>query len=329
MSFDEGFFRISDTDVYRSYRIKSSSFYLYDPSQKRRYHVKISKILAGAILYASKFGWLLLSKRTKFWHNSYPFFFYCPFTGEIIQLPELELNCGFNQATFSTAPTSSGCVICVFHMCWHHEEIDVVPNKYGVTTCSPGDTTWSNLRLNDRFRGLITSVAYSKGVFYCVFQYRFLELPHIATYNLALQEWKIYRCPPFIQRFNLRPHPEVELIDSPDDDGKILVSYCYGECYVCVFSSVINNISLPAAEGEASELANTIQWVGYRRYISTSSGGKGQSCPQIYDWVGPPTSRWNIVWAVWPGSDTRVWIQPRHACPQFYDWVDGPTVKVL
>ncbi|TXG65844.1 hypothetical protein EZV62_007119 [Acer yangbiense] len=194
-----------------------------------------------------------------------------------------------------------------------------VSRRVYVDVSGPGDTTWSNLRLDDRFRGLISSVAYLKGVFYCVFQYRFLELPHIATYNLALQEWKIYRCPPFIQRFNLRPHPDVELIDSPDDDGKILVSYCYGEGYVCVFrfdqsqmkwfrienfmsdslyneyqqfksenlnnrvlfcSSVINNISLrPAAEGEASELAK--QLVGYRRCISTSSGERLYYTDQI------------------------------------------------
>ncbi|TXG65846.1 hypothetical protein EZV62_007121 [Acer yangbiense] len=345
--------------TYQRTRIKSSSFYLYDPSQKRRYHVE-TKIPAGTKLYASKFGCLLLSNNTKIWSDSYSFFFYCPFTGEIIQLPELEMNCRLNQATFSTAPTSSDCVIFVFHKHWD-EEYNHVADKFCVSTCSPGDTAWSNIWFNGRYRRWISSVAYSKGVFYCAFQMRLWLFPIIAAYNPALQEWKKYQCPPFIRRLNHHhecpddeycEYRDVELIDSPDDNGNLLLSYRYGKGFVCVFrfdqsqmewfrienfmsnslyneyqqfksenlnnrvlfcSTVINNISLPAVEGEASKLASTIHRCKYHRRC-ISSGGKDQSYPQIYDWVGQrwPTHWWNFDLPDL-NSDAIVWIQPRHS----------------
>ncbi|KAL5837862.1 hypothetical protein ACOSQ3_015031 [Xanthoceras sorbifolium] len=309
-------------------KIHSSLFYLYEPSQKRRYLLK-NKILVGAELRASKFGWLLLSKKlTKSYTcSSSSFFFYSPFTGEIIQLPELHME-DINRATFSTAPASSNCVIFVINLCYR-------ANKFCVSTFSLGDTTWSSHWFND-YHGhgpLIYNVAYAKGVFYCAFH----AFDVMGAYNPALREWKLHPYPPVFKR----PYQyHLSLIESPDDGNLILLSYNYNdpewvfrfdqsqmkwfriENFMSgqsnadheqveienlnnriLFYSLDNGISLPA-EGEASKLANTIYSTSFRWYRwCTSRGGKGGThqspCPQIYDWVDEGADR---LW--------KVWIQP-------------------
>ncbi|KAI9186693.1 hypothetical protein LWI28_019908 [Acer negundo] len=272
--------------------IRSSLFYLYEPSQKRRYRLD-NEILVGAELHASRFGWLLLSKKTKSSTSPHSFFFYCPFTGEIIQLPELHMG-DANRATFSTAPTSSDCVIFVISI--HLPYRTDIDYKFCVSTCSPGDTTWrSNLRLGENYGGPLFSVAYANGVFYCAFHAYLM----MGAYNHALQEWKVHPYPPVFKR---PTYYFLYLIESPDDGNIILLSKHYtGPAEYCVnvfrfdqsqrkwyrienftsgyseshdrddeqnveienlnkrmlFYSDLNGLSL-AAEGDASELANTI-----------------------------------------------------------------------
>ncbi|KAL5837863.1 hypothetical protein ACOSQ3_015032 [Xanthoceras sorbifolium] len=306
-------------------KIQRSLFYLYEPSQKRRYRLK-NKILLGAELRASKFGWLLLSKKlTKSYtcsssFSSSFFFFYSPFTGEIIQLPELQME-AINRATFSTAPTSSDCVIFVINLCYR-------ANKFCVNTFSLRDTTWSSHWFND-YHGhgsLIYNVAYAKGVFYCAFH----AFDMMGAYNPALHEWKLHPYPPVFKR----PYQYyLSLIESPDDGNLILLSYNYNdpewvfrfdqsqakwfiiENFMSdyehneheqvevenlnnriIYYALDNSICLPA-EGEASKLANTIQSGLFSRWFT--SGTHQSSCPQIYDWVdeGADPSR-------------KVWIQP-------------------
>ncbi|TXG65847.1 hypothetical protein EZV62_007122 [Acer yangbiense] len=280
-----------DKDI-RNKDIRSSLFYLYEPSQKRRYRLD-NEILVGAELHASKFGWLLLSRKTKSSTFPHSFFFYCPFTGEIIQLPELDMG-DANRATFSTAPTSTDCVIFVISI--HLPYRTDIDYKFCVSTCSPGDTTWrSNLRLGENYGGPLFSVAYANGVFYCAFHAYLM----MGAYNHALQEWKLHPYPPVFKR---PTYYFLYLIESPDDGNVILLSKHYtGPAEYCVnvfrfdqsqmkwyrienfssgyseshdrddeqtveiknlnkrmlFYSDLNGLSL-AAEGEASELANTI-----------------------------------------------------------------------
>ncbi|KAK3200542.1 hypothetical protein Dsin_023957 [Dipteronia sinensis] len=319
-----------------SKEIHGGLIYLYEPSQKRRYRVD-NEILVGAELHASKFGWLLLSKKTKSSTSPHSFFFYCPFTGEIILLPELDMG-DANRATFSTAPTSSDCVIFVISI--HLLSPKDVDYKFFVSTCSPGDTTWrSNLRLYETYGGLMFNVAYVNGVFYCAFH----AYQMMGAYNHALQEWKVHPYPPVFKRpivFERPPYYFLYLIESPDDRSVILLSkhytgpaeYClnvfrfdqshmkwcrienftsgYSESHDhddeqtveienlnkrMLFYSDLNGLSL-AAEGEASELANTT-------HGNYGGGMVESSCLlQIYDWVH--------------GGDgallKKVWIQPPH-----------------
>ncbi|KAK3200547.1 hypothetical protein Dsin_023962 [Dipteronia sinensis] len=244
---------------------------------------------------------------------SRPLFFYCPFTNEIIRLPELEELCFSYRATFSTAPTSSDCVIFVYQ---------------------PYPDSWSSLCFDGHFWE-IKNVAYAKGVFYCAFD---PILPYMGAYNPALQEWKIHPYPPFIHR---RDYRDLYLFDSPTDDKDLLLAYYTSGGYYpdfvyrfdqsqmewfkiknfisvsscnedghglveietlnnrVLFRSSIQYISLPA-EGEASRLANTIHWCSSKRWVW--SGGV-RSCPQIYDWVD---QRFEKKWS-------KFWIHPPHA----------------
>ncbi|KAK3200543.1 hypothetical protein Dsin_023958 [Dipteronia sinensis] len=199
--------------------IKINQFYLYEPSQKRKYRVETKIPIHIAILHASKFGWLLLSQITTLYSFSPSFFFfYCPFTNEIIQLPKLDMNLYSQiQATFSTSPTSSDCVVFVLNSCPD-------PKRIRVSTCSPGDTAWCSLLVNiDDCGWQIKKVAYSKGVFYCAFLSRFA---YMGAYNPALQEWKIHPYPPFIiQRLYNHKNSDLDLIDSPDDENLLLSYY--------------------------------------------------------------------------------------------------------
>ncbi|KAL5828115.1 hypothetical protein ACOSQ4_019912 [Xanthoceras sorbifolium] len=283
----------------RKHQINCSLFYLYEPSQKRKYLLR-NKILVGAELLASKFGWLLLSKKLSKSYTclSSSFFFYSPFTGEIIQLLELPME-DINRATFCTALVFSDCVIFVINLLYQAK-------KFCVSTFSLGDTTWSSHWLYDYYGHgqLIYNIAYAKGVFYCAFN----AYKVMGAYNPALHEWKLHPYPsvfkrPYIYHFYL--------IESLDDGNLILLAYKYNnpdwvfrfdlsqmkwfriENFMSgqsngdleqvevenlnnriLFYSPHSGISLPAAE--ASKLANTIHSTPFwwdRR--CTSRGGKG------------------------------------------------------
>ncbi|KAL5770725.1 hypothetical protein ACOSP7_014879 [Xanthoceras sorbifolium] len=270
------------------------SFYLYEPSQKHK--AKGIKI------------WLVASpnKITNI------FTFYSPFTGETIQVPELHmLNTNVKRflhtyrATFSTHPTSSDCVVFVFSSPYQG-------NKF----CA-----WSSHWFNGYYGNMIKNIVYANRVFYCVFDPLFI---YMGAYNLILQEWKTHPC----SLLFLRPYYEFSLylIESLHD-GNLLLSYYHYKRHIykvhldteidtlnnrVLISSSVNNISLPAAEGK---LADTIHWFTSNG-LTTSSGGKGQSCTQIYDWVDIGDRRGGSCidmdcdgQAEW----SKVWIQPRHA----------------
>ncbi|TXG65511.1 hypothetical protein EZV62_006786 [Acer yangbiense] len=98
----------------RKFVSNSNQCYLYDPIHKQKYTIE-NQILDGAHIHASKFGWLLLSRNI--WSTYFIFSFYSPFTNKIVELPALDMEISAGKiftnvmATFSTAPTSSDCVI--------------------------------------------------------------------------------------------------------------------------------------------------------------------------------------------------------------------------
>lgn len=130
----------------------------YRPSADRRYIArnKIEReefnVLHGAVICASKYGWLLLQKSSLS-------FFYNPYTKSIIKLPDLDLS--FNRTTFSSAPTSPDCFCFAIQSSKNSDKIYL-------STCRPGDCQWRTLML-DGFERAVYDVVYSNGTFYCVF----------------------------------------------------------------------------------------------------------------------------------------------------------------
>ncbi|KAL5783690.1 hypothetical protein ACOSP7_008719 [Xanthoceras sorbifolium] len=245
--------------------VNSSLFYLYDPSQKRKYTLQ-NEILNGANVHASKHGWLLLSKK-KYAGKRMPssfFIFYTPFNHKIIQLPELHKTNGYSKATFSTAPTSPDCLIFV---------LTAYDKKHYVSTCRLGDKRWRTVSFDGEY-GKIDSVAFVGGVFYCLFSYKHM----MASFKVDQKEWKIHSHP-WTRNGNLVV--DQHLVES--HDGNLLVSCLYLDHSQKIFRYDqldmkwfnienlgntllflgVTSMLLPAIE-EASELASTIHEAGHR-----------------------------------------------------------------
>jgi hypothetical protein len=127
------------------------------------------KVLHGAAICASKFGWLLLQKSSLS-------FFYNPYTKSIIKLPDLNLS--FNRTTFSSVPTSPDC----FCFAIQSSKND---HRIYLSICHPGDREWSTLIL-DGFRRAVEDVVYSNGTFYCVF-----TRGALGAFRVADQHWSL------------------------------------------------------------------------------------------------------------------------------------------
>jgi hypothetical protein len=130
---------------------------------------EVFKVLHGAAICASKFGWLLLQK------SSFSFF-YNPYTKSIIKLPDLDLS--FNRTTFSSVPTSPDCFCFVIQSTKND-------GKIYLSICQPGDNQWSTLIL-DGFRRAVEDVVFSNGTFYCVF-----NRGALGAFRVADQHWSL------------------------------------------------------------------------------------------------------------------------------------------
>ncbi|TXG65625.1 hypothetical protein EZV62_006900 [Acer yangbiense] len=84
---------------------------LYDPVAKRSYIVE-APILKGASPCQSKNGWVFFSKPI---FNAMCYFFYSPFTYEVIELPKAEKK-SFRKTMFSLSPSSPNCMIGSFNI---------------------------------------------------------------------------------------------------------------------------------------------------------------------------------------------------------------------
>ncbi|KAK3172128.1 hypothetical protein Dsin_032577 [Dipteronia sinensis] len=149
-----------------------SLFYLYDPSQKRKYTLVNEVVVVLRSMPANMAG--CFSQRKKH------LFFYTPFAHKIIHLPENhEYLCSNNAATFSASPTSPDCVVFVISTVHsdHH--------KLYLSTSRPGERTWSNFSFDGDY-GEIESLAFVGGVFYCLFSDGVM-----GSFKVEQQEWKI------------------------------------------------------------------------------------------------------------------------------------------
>ncbi|KAK0600389.1 hypothetical protein LWI29_014487 [Acer saccharum] len=296
----------------------SNQCYLYDPIHKQKYSIE-NQILDGAYIHASKFGWLLLSRNI--WSTYLIFSFYSPFTNKIIELPALDMKISAGKiftnvmATFSTAPTSSDCVICVVSTEPSENVVFSFFEEFCVSTCSPGGKTWNNVLLGTngiKYCTWMSQIAQVDGVLYFTFYEAVGLITVMGAFKLGPEEWKAY------------PYPRISfpsfmdcLIESEDNEN-LLILYCHGHhktWHVCQFNEAEKNwcelenlgsrmlfvstsstsLQLAASAKEDGEgigsFANTI-------HVAHSDGlhlecsflfyktlDKHPSCPQIYDWI--------------------------------------------
>ncbi|OMO82405.1 hypothetical protein COLO4_23032 [Corchorus olitorius] len=161
---------------------------LTDPPVRKKYVVekvrgKEYEFFCSAIARASSYGWLL------FENSKFGFFLYCPFTREVIKLPELKnIKNYVRVATFSLDATSSKCVIFTLeYSAWN-------PEKICINICCPGDKSWKTFKFMSGFESWYYNnpadpaidAAYANGNFYCVF-----KNGELGAFNVGLEEWTL------------------------------------------------------------------------------------------------------------------------------------------
>ncbi|KAK6126324.1 hypothetical protein DH2020_039896 [Rehmannia glutinosa] len=148
---------------------KSGDLYeFYDPSQRKTYCLEFPELRESRICYA-KDAWLLLFKPT-----TYDYFFFCPYTRELIKLPKLELM--HQMVAFSAAPTSPNCVLFTVE---HY--------------VSPGAPQWSTINYDTNmpfFSSKWNKIVFCDGGFFCLSITGLL-----GVYILEESFWAVYTMP--------------------------------------------------------------------------------------------------------------------------------------
>ncbi|KAK2640545.1 hypothetical protein Ddye_028340 [Dipteronia dyeriana] len=133
---------------------------------------------SDVVAFDSRYGWVLFSEMI---HDtiSMNFFFYNPFSNEIIELPRMEKATFYRESTFSLSPSSPGCTVISFSI--------LRDGKLGIATCRPGDLSWKMLEFQGDYKyNSIRDVAYADESFYCTF----VE-GKMGAFNIKQQEWKV------------------------------------------------------------------------------------------------------------------------------------------
>ncbi|OMO64932.1 hypothetical protein COLO4_31677 [Corchorus olitorius] len=163
---------------------------------------------------ASSYGWLLVEHVH---HPEYVLFLYCPFTREVIKLPELKYNiCDMRVTTFRLDATSPKCVVFALDCNYIQEQ------KVFVNICCPGDISWKTFEFSSglhRTRFPVhAAYAYGNGNFYCLF-----SGGELGAFNVGLGEWTTLTVEP-LPGFGTNP----KLIVS-DGDLQLMVMGDIGE----------------------------------------------------------------------------------------------------
>ncbi|TXG74249.1 hypothetical protein EZV62_002828 [Acer yangbiense] len=127
-------------------------------------------------------------------------------------------------ATFSTAPTSSDCVI--FVLSTEPPKKDVYGTsffeEFCVSTCSPGGKTWNNVLLGTNGykyqTRTISQIALVDRVLYFTFSKVYFVSFVMGAFKLGLQEWKTY---PYPKCF----HCSMDFLIESEDDENLLKLY--------------------------------------------------------------------------------------------------------
>ncbi|KAK4480831.1 hypothetical protein RD792_011682 [Penstemon davidsonii] len=171
--------RISDKPPWLMFFPKFGDLYeFYDPSKRKTYWLELPELHGSRICYA-KDGWLLLCKpRTQ------RVFFFCPYTRDMIKMPNLELT--YQIVAFSASPTSPDCMLfTVKH---------VSPTVVAVSTCRPGATEWTTVNYPNRLpfvSSIWNKLIFCKGLFYCLSLTGWLGI-----YNPEKSTWAVHSVPP-------------------------------------------------------------------------------------------------------------------------------------
>ncbi|XVF56789.1 hypothetical protein PTKIN_Ptkin06aG0148400 [Pterospermum kingtungense] len=270
------------------------SFHIPSPNnqcQITKNIVKEELELFGAGICASKYGWLLLQQSDKA-------FFYSPFSGKAIKLPNMEIN--FNRATFSSSPTSPDCICFAI-------QSSKSSDKIRFSICSPGNLEWCTIEV-DGFNKAVEDVVYSNGNFYCVFSGGVLGAFYVASCH-----WSMLTCmEPIIE---MQVWSRSRLVESNEE---LLLVCCSKDFHVFRFNWAkmgwrkINKLAnqalflccssfAAAAEGNTSALADRIYYHSnqHRSCFYDLHTKKRYACEDFYPWV------------LHDATET-IWIQPPH-----------------
>ncbi|KAJ4823372.1 hypothetical protein Tsubulata_012892 [Turnera subulata] len=157
---------------------------LYAPSEKKTYTLEDGIkgqeergkfVEVGAL--ASKKGWVLFQRKNKV--RAVPIFLFCPYTGEVIDLPDLSKPAC--RASFSCSPKSAGCVLFAFGFL-------VINGRGVVSICRRGgdNQAWKTFEVDIIPYSYIRSVVYCKGSFYCLF-----DQGRLGAFSVATEQWDL------------------------------------------------------------------------------------------------------------------------------------------
>ncbi|OMO57649.1 hypothetical protein COLO4_35200 [Corchorus olitorius] len=265
---------------------------LSDPPVSKQYAVEGAlrgkEFFGSAWPRASSYGWLL------FEHNNFSssvMFLYCPFTREVINLPELKKY--IPGATFSLDATSPKCVI--FTLGYSRGK------KIRINICCPGDKSWKTFKFMsgfEKYNNPPVEAAYGNGIFYCV-----STRGELGAFNVGLGEWTVLS--------NLKGVPsfEFDFVNLIASDGNLqligwrhtfseenylkILKFDFSEKHWVeernledrVLFTGCTSFSCPAlGVGEISELANHVLPCGDKaiRYGGSTSSSNSQ---HYHNWV--------------------------------------------
>ncbi|KAG8374118.1 hypothetical protein BUALT_Bualt11G0097700 [Buddleja alternifolia] len=180
---------------------KSGDIYeFYDPYQRQRYFLELPELRGARFSYA-KDGWVLMYKP-----NTKTIFFFCPYTRERIELPNLSLP--LQIAAFSSSPKCPSCVIFTVK--------NVSPTIVAVSTCRPGETQWTTVNyqtIHPFSCSIWNKIVFCRGLFYCL-----TVCGCMGVYNPEDSTWAVHSASPPI-------FPE-----DVNAQGQWLRAKCMAEC---------------------------------------------------------------------------------------------------
>lgn len=110
------------------HRLDKMELNFFHPLYKDTYRMDIPE-LSSAFLRYSKDGWILMSR------ERHSVFFFNPFTKAKIDLPDLPHNFNFTTIPFSSAPTSSNCMVFAVHAFFGHVDFSAISCAEEQWTC--------------------------------------------------------------------------------------------------------------------------------------------------------------------------------------------------